>query len=362
MTKKIISVVGARPNFMKMAPVHKEFISKYPNISHKICHTGQHYDDKMSKIFFNEFKISEPEYQLKVGSGSHAEQTAKIMVEFEKVLLKEYPDLIIVYGDVNSTMACSIVASKIGVKIAHVESGLRSFDMSMPEEINRIVTDRLSDLLFVSEKSGLKNLKEEGIKENKIYFVGNVMIDSLVSFTSLAEKSTILNEYYIKAGQYILVTMHRPSNVDSREFMSEFIGLLNHFSKQYKIIFPIHPRTKNNLNNWQIKFHDNIILTDPIGYVDFLCLIKNSKLIITDSGGIQEESTFLGIQCITIRNNTERPVTVEEGTNILAGTDLNSVKDIINKKLEGEIKEGIIPELWDGKTSQRICKIISETI
>jgi UDP-N-acetylglucosamine 2-epimerase (non-hydrolysing) len=306
---KIISVVGARPNFMKMAPVHREFTSKYKDIEHLICHTGQHYDDKMSKIFFDEFNLSEPDFYLGVGSGSHAEQTAKIMIEFEKVAIAQQPNLIIVYGDVNSTLACSIVASKLGIKIAHVEAGLRSFDMSMPEEINRILTDRISDFLFVTEKSGIENLKNEGVPSNKIFFVGNVMIDSLLLFLRETANSDILSKLGLDGDDYILITMHRPSNVDSPEFLSDFFQLLKHFSSKVKIVFPIHPRTKNNLSKLNISFNSNIILTEPIGYLDFLTLIKNSKLILTDSGGIQEESTFLKKQCITIRNNTERPVT-----------------------------------------------------
>lgn len=359
---KIISVVGARPNFMKMAPVHKEFVSNYSSVKHLICHTGQHYDDKMSKIFFDEFNLSEPHFYLGVGSGSHAEQTSKIMIEFEKVLLNENPDLIIVYGDVNSTMACSIVASKLGIKIAHVEAGLRSFDMTMPEEINRILTDRISDFLFVTEKSGIENLSKEGVDDNKVFFVGNVMIDSLLTFLKETENSDIMNSLNLEADNFILITMHRPSNVDSLEFLLEFFDMLDTFASQIKIVFPIHPRTRNNLSKLNIKLNPNIIITEPIGYIDFLTLIKNSKLILTDSGGIQEESTYLQKQCITIRNNTERPITVEVGTNVLAGTDLSVVKKIIADRLNGHIKLGSIPDLWDGKAAKRICQIIASNL
>ncbi|MCX7612462.1 MAG: UDP-N-acetylglucosamine 2-epimerase (non-hydrolyzing) [Ignavibacterium sp.] len=356
---KIISIVGARPNFMKMAPIHKEFIKNYPEVKHLICHTGQHYDDNMSKIFFEQFGLSEPDFYLGVGSGSQAQQTAKIMIEFEKVAINEKPDLVIVYGDVNSTLACSIVAAKLGIKIAHVEAGLRSFDMTMPEEINRILTDRISDFLFVTEKSGIENLKREGVDESKIFFVGNVMIDSLITFLKEADNSEILKELDLIGKDFILVTMHRPSNVDSQEFLEEFFNLLQSFSKTTKIVFPIHPRTRNNIEKFGINVNSDVILTEPIGYIDFLSLLKNAKLVITDSGGIQEETTFLGVQCITIRNNTERPITVEEGTNTLAGTNLEIVKDIINQRLNGEIKIGKIPEKWDGKAGERVCDVLS---
>ncbi|MCS7052881.1 MAG: UDP-N-acetylglucosamine 2-epimerase (non-hydrolyzing) [Ignavibacterium sp.] len=355
---KIISIVGARPNFMKMAPIHKEFIKNYPEVKHLICHTGQHYDDNMSKIFFEQFGLSEPDFYLGVGSGSQAEQTAKIMIEFEKVAINEKPDLVIVYGDVNSTLACSIVAAKLGIKIAHVEAGLRSFDMTMPEEINRILTDRISDYLFVTEKSGIENLKREGVDESKIFFVGNVMIDSLITFLKEADNSEILKELDLIGKDFILVTMHRPSNVDSQEFLEEFFNLLQSFSKTTKIVFPIHPRTRNNIEKFGINVNSDVILTEPIGYIDFLSLLKNAKLVLTDSGGIQEETTFLGVQCITIRNNTERPITVEEGTNTLAGTNLEIVKDIINQRLNGEIKIGKIPEKWDGKAGERVCEFL----
>ncbi|MEJ2616765.1 MAG: UDP-N-acetylglucosamine 2-epimerase (non-hydrolyzing) [Ignavibacteriaceae bacterium] len=358
--KKIISVVGARPNFMKVAPIHKAFQIHNNHVKHLICHTGQHYDKKMSKIFFEDLEMPVPDFYLGVGSGSHAEQTAKVMIEFEKVLIKEKPDLVIVVGDVNSTVACSLVAAKLNIKVAHVEAGLRSFDRTMPEEINRLLTDAISDYLFVSEKSGLKNLANEGIKEDKVYFVGNVMIDSLMHYLAKAEKSPVLKDYSLSPSEYILVTLHRPSNVDSKDFLKDLMILFEKLAEKRKIIFPVHPRTKKNLeDSGYIKnINKNIILTEPIGYIDFLALTKNSGLIITDSGGIQEESTYLGIQCITVRNNTERPVTVEVGTNHLIGTDLNSVEECTLDILTGKIKEGKIPEMWDGKTSERIVKYL----
>lgn len=362
--KKVISVVGARPNFMKVAPIHKAF-QKYANqITHLICHTGQHYDEKMSKVFFVDLEMPQPDFYLGIGGGSHAEQTAKIMIEFEKIVLTEKPDLVIVVGDVNSTIACSLVASKLGVKIAHVEAGLRSYDKEMPEEINRLLTDSISDYLFVTERSGLENLKKEGVASEKIFFTGNVMIDSLVDHLEKSEKSQILNENGLSTGKYVLVTLHRPSNVDSKEYLEKMVKFLNKMADQFPVIFPIHPRTKNNMSKFGLleKLNSSVILTEPIGYIDFLKLTKNAKLIITDSGGIQEESTFLGIQCITVRNNTERPVTVTVGTNQLIGTDLEKVEEAALKVLNGEIKNGTIPELWDGKAAERISEIINQKL
>ncbi len=358
--KKIISVVGARPNFMKVAPIHKAFQEYSTKIRHLICHTGQHYDKKMSKVFFEDLEMPHPDFYLGVGSGSHAEQTANVMIEFEKVLIAEKPDLIIVVGDVNSTVACSLVAAKLNIKVAHVEAGLRSFDRTMPEEINRLLTDAISDYLFVSEKSGLTNLKNEGILQNKVYFVGNVMIDSLIHYLPKADKSPILQSYSLTPSDYILVTLHRPSNVDSNDFLKDLMGLFENLAGKKKIIFPVHPRTKKNLEEagYGNNLNENIILTDPIGYIDFLALTKNAGLIITDSGGIQEESTYLGVQCITVRNNTERPITVEVGTNQLIGTDLNSVEKCALDILSGNIKCGKIPELWDGKAAERITEFL----
>jgi UDP-N-acetylglucosamine 2-epimerase (non-hydrolysing) len=362
---KIISVVGARPNFMKMAPIDKEirkFISKFPpaEFKHIICHTGQHYDMNMSEIFFNDLELPKPDYYLNVGSGSHAEQTAKIMIEFEKVLLIEKPDLIIVYGDVNSTIACSLVAAKFGIKIAHVEAGLRSFDREMPEEINRILTDHLADYLFVTEKAGIKNLESEGIPKDKVFFVGNVMIDSLIYYLPRTDKSNIICNFKLEPSSYVLATLHRPSNVDNFENIKQILSMLNKLAETRKIIFPVHPRTRNRIKDNQSYFNKNFFITDPIGYIDFLALMKNAELVLTDSGGIQEETTYLGVQCLTIRNNTERPVTMETGTNQLTGTDPAKIFQTANGILkEGKIKKGRIPDLWDGKTSERIVNIIS---
>ncbi|MGE5363633.1 MAG: non-hydrolyzing UDP-N-acetylglucosamine 2-epimerase [Bacteroidota bacterium] len=358
--KKIISVVGARPNFMKVAPVHKAFQKYNGSVQHLICHTGQHYDEKMSKVFFDDLELPRPHFYLGVGSGSHAEQTARIMIEFEKVLLQEKPDLVIVVGDVNSTIACTLTASKLHIKTAHVESGLRSNDRHMPEEINRLLTDAIADYLFVTEKSGLENLKNEGVSDSKIFFTGNVMIDSLVAYLPKADKSPILKDLALDPGNYILVTLHRPSNVDSKDYLQELINLLNSVSRKRKLVFPIHPRTKSNMSKFGLDnlLSENVLLTEPIGYIDFLALTKNAELIITDSGGIQEESTYLGVQCITVRKNTERPITVEVGTNQLIGTDLAKVEEAALSVLNGNLKKGGIPDLWDGCAAERIAQIV----
>jgi UDP-N-acetylglucosamine 2-epimerase (non-hydrolysing) len=362
--KKIISVVGARPNFMKVAPLHFEFEKHKDRIAHLICHTGQHYDEKMSKIFFEELKLPKPDFYLGVGSGSHAVQTANVMIEFEKVLLQEKPDLIIVVGDVNSTIACSLVAKKMQISVAHVESGLRSFDRSMPEEINRILTDSISDYLFVSEQSGVTNLHREGIASNKIFLVGNVMIDSLINSMPLIERSEILNTLHLKKNDYFLTTLHRPSNVDNRESLTTIIRVLNKFSEHRQIVFPIHPRTKSNLTSFGLlnEISKNLILCDPIGYIDFISLMKNAALVLTDSGGIQEESSFLNVQCITLRENTERPVTIESGTNHLIGTDIHKIEKAITGVLNGDVKKASPIPFWDGHTAERIAHTLIDKI
>ena len=357
---KVISVVGARPNFMKIAPVHRVFLEHKGVVNHLICHTGQHYDERMSEIFFKDLELPEPDFYLGAGSGSHAEQTAKIMVEFEKVVLKEKPDLVMVAGDVNSTIACSLVAIKLGIKVAHIEAGLRSFDRTMPEEINRILTDSISDYLFVTEESGIINLEKEGISKEKIFFVGNVMIDSLVHFLPRAEKSDVLTRFDLSPDKYCLVTLHRPSNVDSDDFLKELLDVFGSLAEKMKIVFPVHPRTMKNLEAAGLnkKLSTNLILTEPAGYIDFLALIENAGLIITDSGGIQEESTYLGVQCITVRENTERPSTVKLGTNQLIGTNLQKVKQAALAVIGGKLKKGTIPPLWDGHTAERIVDIV----
>jgi len=357
---KIISVVGARPNFMKVAPIHKAFKKFEEQIVHLICHTGQHYDEKMSKIFFEDLELPQPDFYLGVGSGSHAEQTAKVMIEFEKILILEKPDMVLVVGDVNSTIACSLTAKKLHIKVVHVEAGLRSFDIEMPEEVNRILTDRISDYLFVTEKSGLENLKHEGVPDKKVFFVGNVMIDSLIYYLPKADKSEIHYKLGISKGEYVLITLHRPSNVDTKESLEKLVNFLNRLAKERKIVFPIHPRTKNNLSKFNLleTLDNKIILTDPIGYIDFQALTKNAELVVTDSGGIQEETTYLGVQCITLRTSTERPSTVDVGTNQLIGLDLDKAEVACLNVLNGNLKEGNVPELWDGKAAERIVELL----
>lgn len=358
---KVLFVGGARPNFMKLAPVFME-LKRNENIKCFLCHTGQHYDENMSNIFIKELRLPKPDFYLGIGSGTHSEQTGKIMIEFEKLLFKLYPDLVIVVGDVNSTLACSLASVKCGVKVAHIEAGLRSFDRTMPEEINRLLTDAVSDYLFVTEKSGINNLKNEGISINKIFFVGNTMIDSLCSYINKTNDK-LLRNFNLEKGKYILVTMHRPFIVDNLDRLQNFIKLLIDLSAQRKIIFPLHPRTRKNLEGLNnLKALTNIYLSEPFGYLDFITFLKNAELVITDSGGIQEESTFLGVQCVTIRDNTERPVTVEIGTNHLAGTNMDNVRKVIYNILKGEVKIGRIPELWDGKAAKRIVKILMQFI
>jgi UDP-N-acetylglucosamine 2-epimerase (non-hydrolysing) len=341
-------------------------MGNYPEIEPILVHTGQHYDEKMSKLFFQDLQLPEPDVYLGVGSGSHTEQTAKIMLSFETVMEEYKPDLVLVVGDVNSTAACSLVASKMHTKIAHVEAGLRSFDRAMPEEINRMVTDTLSDFLFVTEKSGLKNLKNEGISDEKVFFTGNVMIDSLSFFLEKASESPIMADLGINGSRFTLVTLHRPSNVDDKENLENLLHTLTVIGNDVKIVFPMHPRTKKMIETYDLQNYlsdsENLIITDPIGYLDFMQLMQNAKLLLTDSGGIQEETTYLGIPCITIRENTERPVTIELGTNVLVGPDSDKIIEETKNILSGRGKKGQIPELWDGKAAKRIVKILVERL
>ena len=354
----VISVVGARPNFMKMMPVISG-LNKL-NIPNLLIHTGQHYDENMSKVFFRDLRIPDPDISLGVGSGSHAEITAKIMIKFEKVCLKNNPRLVIVAGDVNSTLACALAAKKLNIPIAHVESGLRSYDQEMPEEINRILTDRISDILFVTEESGIEHSLNEGIAREKIHFVGNCMIDSVKKFLPAALEQKPWYKYALAEHDYTLITLHRPSNVDSTENINNIARMLNEMSKSSKLVFPVHPRTKSRLDQSGQKLDGNILTLAPLPYLEFLGLMAKARLVITDSGGIQEETTYLGVQCITFRENTERPVTVDLGTNQLAGTDPTAVLNTYNKIMNGEIKKGTIPPKWDGNAGTRVAKIIEE--
>jgi UDP-N-acetylglucosamine 2-epimerase (non-hydrolysing) len=413
-TLKLMLVAGARPNFMKIASI-SDAVSTYngserkPRIDQVIVHTGQHYDEMMSRTFFQDLGIPKPDVDLEVGSGSHAQQTAEIMKRFESVLLAEFPDVVLVVGDVNSTIACSLVAAKLNYPagasrrvrplIAHVEAGLRSFDRSMPEEVNRVLTDAISDLHFVTEKEAIRNLTREGISKKQIYWVGNTMVDTLLKHRSRAEKSEILAkldllkplsqlegsknqvaDFKVKSKNqncmdYALVTLHRPSNVDNRVTFQGIVQALSTISAKIPILFPVHPRTMNRIKEFELESHFQIELEGtstvagnsrlrciaPLGYLDFLCLMSHARLILTDSGGIQEETTVLGVPCVTLRENTERPVTISEGTNLLAGTNK---KDIVSSALS-QIKKkskNHQPRNWDGRAGKRIIKILVQEL
>lgn len=361
MSDFIYFIAGARPNFMKIAPLIHE--AQNHSINFKLIHTGQHYDYNMSKIFFEELKIPAPDMYLNAGSGSHAVQTAKIMVKFERILEENPPQLVVVVGDVNSTIACALVAKKLFIDVVHVEAGLRSFDRRMPEEINRILTDQISDLLFTTESSAEVNLMREGIDASKIFFVGNIMIDTLVHNIKKAKLLDACGQYKLEARSYALITLHRPSNVDQKEDLEKIVKALNLISKKVAIFFPIHPRTQKNLIAFNLidKLDtERIILTEPVGYLDFLNLMMNARFIVTDSGGIQEEASYLKVPILTMRENTERPVTVEMGTNTIVGKDLEKLKQKINEIMENSYKEGQDIQKWDGQTAQRIIKIIKD--
>ena len=361
---KIINVVGARPNFMKIAPLMAEY-QKHDNIEPLLVHTGQHYDEQMSNLFFKQLEIPEPDINLEAGSASHAVQTAEIMKAFEPVVLDYKPDIVLVVGDVNSTIACGLVAVKLGVKLAHVEAGLRSGDRSMPEEINRILTDSISDLLFCTEQSGVDNLLKEGVAKDKIHLVGHVMIDTLLKNKARADKSTIIDELKAKGcldgGGFAVLTLHRPSNVDDPKVFAGILDALEVIQADLPIIFPVHPRTRKNLTagcfHKQIEAMPNLHLMDPIGYLDFLKLTSNARLVLTDSGGIQEETTILKVPCITLRDNTERPVTAELGTNQIAGTRTDRILAAYKRALDNRCEKSQIPPFWDGKAAGRIVSI-----
>ncbi|MEX2399170.1 MAG: UDP-N-acetylglucosamine 2-epimerase (non-hydrolyzing) [Rhodothermales bacterium] len=358
---KIINVVGARPNFMKVAPLHREMLSR--GIESMVVHTGQHYDEKMSDIFFRQLEMPEPDIYLGVGSASHAVQTARIMEGFEEVVMDVEPDLVLVVGDVNSTMACALVSTKLHVPVAHVEAGLRSGDRGMPEEINRIVTDSISDHLFVTEQSGIDNLKAEGVADEKVHMVGNVMIDSLVHFREKAAEADVLERFGIKEGGYALVTMHRPGNVDHEEGLRELLSVLRCVAAQLPVVFPMHPRTRNRFGEMgldaELEAIGNVRLLEPLGYLEFLRLMDNAAIVVTDSGGIQEETTYLQVPCLTLRDNTERPITVTMGTNELLPYDADVIVRRVRERLAGAGSKGEVPPLWDGRASERIVDVLT---
>lgn len=357
---KVQLVGGARPNFMKIAPIYRASLA-VPGVDCRIIHTGQHYDYEMSQAFFEDLEIPKPQYFLDAGSGSHAVQTAKIMVAFEEVCIKEKPDLVMVVGDVNSTLACSIVAKKLLIKVAHVEAGLRSFDLAMPEEINRMVTDAISDYFFVTEESGSRNLLREGKPADRVHLVGHVMIDNLLHQVNKLKVEDVktFSVFSLKPpkNSYAFMTLHRPSNVDDRNTFLGIVEALNEIAEDMAIIFPVHPRTKKMMEQFDVRFSENIKLISPLGFKESLFLWKDAKVILTDSGGLQEETTALGVPCVTIRENTERPITVEIGTNVLAGTSKEGILKAYGKVLE-KAKNAAVPPLWDGKASERIWETI----
>jgi UDP-N-acetylglucosamine 2-epimerase (non-hydrolysing) len=355
---KLVHIVGARPNFMKVAPVHAA-LAAGGGVQQSIVHTGQHYDEKMSDVFFRELGIPAPDVNLEVGSGSHAHQTAQIMSRLEGVMLSDEPDLVVVYGDVNSTLAAALVCAKLLIRVAHVEAGLRSFDRTMPEEINRIVTDRLADILFTPSADGNANLEKEGVASERIHLVGNVMIDTLIRLLPAAKARMarpLLAPW--RDRRYALVTLHRPSNVDESESLVAILSALGDLARDTPILFPVHPRTRQRIEQLQLTLADGIELVEPLSYLDFVAVESHAALVITDSGGVQEETTFLGIPCLTLRENTERPVTVTMGTNVLIGHDLRRMVDKSRLTLRGEGNTGSIPPLWDGHASERIAGVI----
>jgi len=376
---KILNVVGARPNFMKIAPIIEAMRSSGKDggmeIEPMLVHTGQHYDERMSKLFFRELGLPRPDIDLEVGSGTHAQQTAEIIKRFEPVLLKERPRCVLVVGDVNSTIACAITAVKLGIDVIHVEAGLRSFDRTMPEEINRVLTDAISHTLFITESSATANLEKEGIDSKKIFFVGNVMIDTLLKNVEKASASTILSSTGLleknsagaeKVRPYGVLTLHRPSNVDNKESLSDLISTLTEAAKSFPLIFPVHPRTLKRIEDFGLGGSirqmpvsgPGIYVTEPLGYLDFLRLMKEAALVLTDSGGIQEETTILGVPCITLRENTERPITMTKGTNRLVGTERAQILKATDDAINGRFPAGRIPELWDGKAGERIVDVL----
>jgi UDP-N-acetylglucosamine 2-epimerase (non-hydrolysing) len=355
---KLVIVAGARPNFMKIAPIMWE-IERRCDINATLVHTGQHYDERMSKLFFEQLNIPRPDVDLEVGSGSQAIQTAEVMKRFEPVLAAQAADATLVVGDVNSTIACALTSVKLGIPVAHVEAGLRSHDRSMPEEINRILTDAISRWLFVSESSGIENLRREGVDAERIFFVGNVMIDTLIACREKIQ-AVKLDAWNIPRGDYGVLTLHRPSNVDDPATLAKLIQGLQRIQAEIPIVFPVHPRTRKTLGSLAPHL-DNLILTEPLGYLEFMKLVSNAKLVMTDSGGIQEETTYLGVPCITLRNNTERPSTLTHGTNILVGQDPATLVNVAQRTLREGARPSRIPPLWDGQAAVRVLDVLERT-
>ncbi len=364
--KKILVVIGTRPNFIKVTQF-KKIASQYKNIELKIVHTGQHFDEKMADVFFTQFNLT-PDFYLNITTTASANtQIAEIMIKLEKLIKDDFtPDLIMVVGDVNSTVAAALTANKLNITIAHVESGLRSYDKTMPEEHNRVITDNITNYFLVTEQSGWDNLINDGVNKDDVFFVGNTMIDTMVAFNSNIEQSSILETLELEMKKYILITMHRPATVDTKEGLVKLLDLILYISKSYKIVFPVHPRTLKNIDNFDLKSQfeqiPELIFTEPLDYFAFQKLIKYSEFILTDSGGIQEESTFLQVPCLTLRPNTERPITCSEGTNTLIPFDLDIIKNYLQQIENGTYKKGSIPKFWDGKATERIFENLSKVI
>lgn len=362
---KVINIVGARPNFMKIAPIMAAY-REFPSIEPILVHTGQHYDEKMSDLFFRQLGIPLPDILLGVGSASHAVQTAEIMKAFEPVLLDLKPDVVLVVGDVNSTIACGLVAVKLGIKLVHVEAGLRSGDRSMPEEINRILTDAISDILFCSEQSGADNLRSGGVAEDRIHLVGNVMIDTLLANKAKADESRILDELSLLPGGYAVLTLHRPGNVDDADVFGRILDALEHVQRDMPVIFPAHPRTRGSLADPvlanRLRDMPALRMIEPLGYLDFLKLMAEARVVLTDSGGIQEETTILKVPCLTLRESTERPITVEVGSNRIVGTDPEKILSAYRRVLDGQYRQPETPPLWDGQAAKRITQILVDAI
>jgi UDP-N-acetylglucosamine 2-epimerase (non-hydrolysing) len=354
---KIVAVVGARPNFMKIAPFMWE-VRRRPGVDAYLVHTGQHYDERMSKLFFEELHIPRPGVDLGVGSASHAVQTAEVMKRFEPVVREQRPDVVVVVGDVNSTLACALTAVKLGVPVAHVEAGLRSFDRAMPEEINRILTDAISHWLFVTERSGVENLRREGVPDGRAFLVGNLMIDTLLACRERSERSPVLEEFGLAPAGYAVLTLHRPTNVDDPAVFHGLMRAVGRLQRELPIVFPVHPRTRQAFNGHANGLMPGLRLTEPLGYLDFLKLLANARLVLTDSGGIQEETTVLGVPCLTLRNNTERPVTVEEGTNRLVGMQAERIVEAGLELVHNPARPGRLPDLWDGRAAGRVVDVL----
>ncbi|MBU1317889.1 MAG: UDP-N-acetylglucosamine 2-epimerase (non-hydrolyzing) [candidate division Zixibacteria bacterium] len=365
--KQILLVAGARPNFVKLAPLYDALSARPESYRPTVVHTGQHYDEKMSDVFFKQLEIPEPDINLGIGSGTHGFQTGRVLIEIEKLMLSQRPDMVVVFGDVNSTLAAAIAAVKLRIPVAHVEAGLRSCDWSMPEEINRIVADRVSTLLLTTCEGANVNLLREGANEDSIHFVGNIMIDSLVKFLPRADRLNVLDDCKVEKGRYILVTMHRPGNVDDCDQLSKITEMLSGLARLAPVVFPMHPRTRKKLLEFELSIGDssvfensNLRVVEPLGYIEFLKLQKEAAAVVTDSGGIQEETTFLGVPCLTVRPNTERPVTITDGTNSLIGLNPKKIVDYAERYLEEGFSSNRRPLLWDGNTAGRVVDVFDK--